>query len=71
MKFIFIPGLGVDSRIFEKQLAVLPDSVAIDWIEPLPGERLEEYAKRLAQTVTPSSRCIVVGLSFGGMLAPY
>ena len=34
-------------------------------------ERLEEYAKRLVQTVTPSCRCIVVGLSFGGMLAPY
>ncbi len=71
MQFIFVPGLGADSRIFEKVLPSLPDSAAIDWIEPLPVERLEEYAKRLVQTVTPSSRCIVVGLSFGGMLAPY
>ena len=71
MQFIFVPGLGADSRIFEKELSSLPDSAAIDWIEPLPVERLEEYAKRLVQTVTPSSRCIVVGLSFGGMLAPY
>ena len=71
MQFIFIPGLGVDSRIFEKVLSSLPDSVAVDWIEPLPGERLEEYARRLAQTVTPSLGCIVVGFSFGGTLAPY
>ena len=71
MQFIFVPGLGADSRIFEKVLPSLPDSAAIDWIEPLPVERLEEYAKRLVQTVTPSSRCIVVGFSFGGTLAPY
>jgi pimeloyl-ACP methyl ester carboxylesterase len=71
MQFIFVSGLGADSRIFEKELAALPGSAAVDWIEPLPAERLEEYARRLAQTVTPSSRCIVVGLSFGGTLAPY
>ncbi|MBQ2620745.1 MAG: alpha/beta hydrolase [Thermoguttaceae bacterium] len=71
MKFIFVPGFGVDSRIFDKVLSALPDSAAVDWIEPLSGERLEEYARRLAQTVTPSSGCIVVGFSFGGTLAPY
>lgn len=71
MKFIFVPGFGVDSRIFDKVLSALPDSAAVDWIEPLPGERLEEFARRLAQTVPPSPGCIVVGFSFGGTLAPY
>ena len=71
MQFIFVPGLGADSRIFVNELTCFQGSIAIDWIPPLPSERLEEYAKRLAQSITPIRPCVVVGLSFGGMLAPY
>lgn len=71
MRFIFIPGLGADARVFEEYVKAFPDSVVLEWLSPRPAEDLETYARRLARSVTPSPPCIVVGLSFGGMLAPY
>lgn len=71
MRFIFIPGLGADARVFEEYVKVFPDSVVLEWLSPMPAEDLETYARRLARSVTPSPPCIVVGLSLGGMLAPY
>ncbi len=75
--FVFLPGLGADHRLFENQTAVFPNSCAIDWIDPLPKETLEEYAVRLAALIRveldqrPPSPVIVCGLSLGGMIAPY
>ncbi|MBR0192149.1 MAG: alpha/beta hydrolase [Thermoguttaceae bacterium] len=71
MRFVFIPGLGADARVFEEYVKAFPDSVVLEWLPPTPTENLETYARRLARSVTPSPPCIVVGLSFGGMLAPY
>lgn len=71
MRFVFIPGLGADARVFEEYVKSFPDSVVLEWLSPMPAENLETYARRLARSVTPSPPCIVVGLSFGGMLAPY
>ncbi len=71
MRFVFIPGLGADARVFEEYVKAFPDSVVLEWLPPMPAEDLETYARRLARSVTPSPPCIVVGLSFGGMLAPY
>ncbi|MGV3463726.1 MAG: hypothetical protein ACO1OT_00340, partial [Heyndrickxia sp.] len=41
----------------------------MDWITPLPGESLENYAMRLSTGIDTSSPFYLVGLSFGGMLA--
>lgn len=40
----------------------------IDWIDPLPNETIENYAKRLSAFITTPNP-ILVGLSFGGMMA--
>lgn len=75
--FVFLPGLGADHRLFKYQTAAFPNSYAADWIDPLPGESLEQYAVRFAETIRlelnqrPSAPVIVCGLSLGGMIAPY
>ena len=74
---VFLPGLGADHRLFKHQTAAFPNSYAADWIDPLPGERLEQYAVRFAVEIRteldkrPSAPVAVCGLSLGGMTAPY
>jgi predicted alpha/beta hydrolase family esterase len=66
----FISGLGADERIFKK--IVLPDNVIINhihWIEPLPQEAIQEYCKRLLPQIDVNNKFILIGLSFGGMVA--
>jgi pimeloyl-ACP methyl ester carboxylesterase len=66
---VFLTGLGADHRLFKHQTAAFPDSVALDWIEPNPGEVLEDYAVRLADTLLELQKPIIVcGLSLGGMI---
>lgn len=66
---ILLPGMAVDFRIFEAQLAAFPNLKVQPWIEPLPRESLPAYAARLALVVDPGCPCIVGGASFGGIVA--
>ena len=74
---VFLPGVGANHRLFRYQTATFPNSYAVDWIDPLPGEALEQYAVRLAEAIRselgkrPTAPIIVCGLSLGGMMAPY
>ncbi|RFS13691.1 alpha/beta hydrolase [Emticicia sp. C21] len=69
MKHIYIfSGLGVDERVFKYLDFTGFDVTFIKWIKPDENERIEDYAKRLtAQIITPIP--ILIGLSFGGMMA--
>lgn len=70
MKTYFISGLGADKRAFDKiELPAGYEAVYLDWIPPLPEEQLEQYAVRFAQKIDASVPFMLVGLSFGGMLA--
>ncbi len=75
--FVFLPGLGDDHRLYKNQVAVFPNSIAVDWIAPMPLEKLEDYAVRFAQAIKeqlkdgPDAPVVVCGLSLGGMIAPY
>ena len=65
-----IPGLGVDERMF----AFLPldpalKQTVIKWITPLPHEKLDHYAARLLPQVPVTESLILIGVSFGGILA--
>ena len=65
-----IPGLGSDERLFEK--LSFPDGytmVALNHIPAHEGERLKEYAKRMAQQIDQSEPFVLLGMSFGGMIA--
>lgn len=68
MKVYFISGLGANSRAFNFLDLTFCEPVFIEWIEPLPRESLEHYAMRLKENITESNP-VVVGVSFGGMLA--
>lgn len=73
-KLILLPGTGVDRRLFKYQTEALPDSVAIDWITPLPDESFEAYASRLVDAVpalAAAKGSVVCGVSLGGVVAPH
>jgi len=67
-KVYFISGLGADKRVFSFLNLSFCEPVYIDWIEPLKNESLESYALRLRHKI-PQTDPIIVGISFGGMLA--
>ena len=70
MNVYFISGLGADKKAFERiRLSAKYCIRHLDWIEPLKGETLNEYAKRLAARIYTSQPYCIVGLSMGGMIA--
>ncbi|MGB3200651.1 MAG: alpha/beta hydrolase [Nodosilinea sp.] len=64
----FISGLGADWRVFHRLQLKGYRPVHIRWERPCWGESIEHYAQRLLAQVT-TERPILVGLSFGGLVA--
>ncbi len=64
----FISGLGADWRVFQRLVLEGCRPVHIAWERPQRGEPIEQYARRLLAQVTTASP-ILVGLSFGGLMA--
>jgi len=64
----FISGLGADKRIFSALDLSYCDPHFVEWITPEIKEPLQQYAKRLRQTI-PEENPLIIGMSFGGMLA--
>ena len=70
MRVYFISGLGADKRAFYKiKLPPGYQAVFLDWIVPLAGENFPDYAKRFSQSIKQDEEFVLIGLSFGGMLA--
>ncbi|MDR2344835.1 MAG: alpha/beta hydrolase [Planctomycetaceae bacterium] len=75
---VFVPGLGADHRLFKYQTEYFPNSIAVNWIDPIANETLEEYAVRMATEIRSklppeidNHTIVICGLSLGGMIAPY
>ncbi len=67
MRAIFLPGVGVDARLFAPQRA-LPFRFRVPaWLPIRPGEELPGYADRMAVRLGRAD--VLVGISFGGILA--
>ncbi len=68
-KIYFISGLGADERVF--QFLDLPgyQGIPVVWEKPLPGESLSGYAARLLTQIDTQRRVILIGVSFGGIIA--
>ena len=65
-----ISGLCADERLFHNLKVNHPAPRHIQWIRPLPYEKLSDYAKRLLPQIEASEEPpILIGLSFGGMVA--
>lgn len=70
MNAYFISGLGADKRIFSKlKLHESINIIHIDWIKPAGKESLASYAERLSKEINKAEPFILVGVSFGGMIA--
>ena len=69
MKNIYvISGLGADERVFFKTNFGNNKVTHIHWLTPLQNESIEAYALRLCTHIHDKNP-ILVGLSFGGMMA--
>ena len=70
MRAYLISGLGADRRAFYKiKLPRGYQAVYLDWITPLPNESFPDYAKRFSEAIKQDEDFVLIGLSFGGMLA--
>jgi len=69
-KAYFISGLGADRQAFKNiKLPAQYESVFLDWIPPEKDEILSSYARRFSTLIKNDDAFILIGLSFGGMLA--
>ncbi len=67
--YLLLPGLNGDLRIFDRLASQLSPSIAIAWIAPLRRESIAAYAERLSMSVPRTEDEVVVGVSFGGIIA--
>lgn len=63
-----ISGLGADKRVFNFLELDYP-FVAIEWIKPNLNESIKSYAIRLSKSIDTSTDFILIGVSFGGLIA--
>ncbi|TGL49757.1 alpha/beta hydrolase [Leptospira wolffii] len=70
MKNIYlISGLGADERVFRNIDFNGENPKYIHWINPHIDESLESYSMRLLEQVDSETDLILVGVSFGGIIA--
>jgi pimeloyl-ACP methyl ester carboxylesterase len=64
----FISGLGADSSVFQSLKLGDYEQVHVQWLPPLEGESLQDYAGRLIEQIQTDDPTLI-GLSFGGIVA--
>lgn len=67
-KIYVFSGLGADRRVFER-LIIPGELVYIEWLTPFSRENLQQYSKRLIKANNIEPDQILLGVSFGGMVA--
>ncbi|KLU07606.1 hypothetical protein RISK_000684 [Rhodopirellula islandica] len=65
---VLLSGLAADARVFTPQKIAFPQLHCPAWLPPHRQESIDEYAKRIADTLEEGP-CIVGGASFGGIVA--
>lgn len=69
MKHLYLfSGLGADHRVFQFLNLEGFKVTYIQWLTPISQETMEQYASRLTSQIV-SEKPVLVGLSFGGMMA--
>lgn len=69
MKKIYcISGIGADHRIFQFLSVPNYELIHLPWLKPIIDESLISYARRLSEGIV-EEEFILLGVSFGGMLA--
>ncbi|HEY8400606.1 MAG TPA: alpha/beta hydrolase [Cytophagaceae bacterium] len=65
----FIPGLGANHLLFQKQAEAGISFKVLEYIPAMKGESLDSYVRRFAQRINDKENCILLGVSFGAMIA--
>lgn len=68
-KAYFIPGLAFNEEVLQPILNEGLQIETINWIEPLPNESIKSYAARMSESIPISDSVIMIGHSFGGVIA--
>jgi len=68
-RFVLIPGMGADGRLFEPQRRYGFQFDVPILTEPKRRDTLADYAARIRDQLDLAGPCVVGGVSFGGMLA--
>ena len=69
MKNLFLlSGLGADRRVFDYLNLPGHNLHHVNWVQPIRGETISDYAGRLASQIHGDNP-ILIGVSFGGMIA--
>lgn len=68
MKIFTISGLGADERVF-KNLTLESQMIHIPWLPFEKKDTMRKYALRLVEQFNITKQDVLVGVSFGGMLA--
>ena len=68
MKCYCISGLGADKRAF-KYLSINHELIHVEWIKPTKNESISNYSKRLSSQINTKEPFMLLGLSFGGIIA--
>lgn len=70
IKTYFISGLGADHRVFSKlELDPRIQIIHLPWLKPEDDESIEHYAGRMAANIEDPAHSVLLGLSFGGVMA--
>ncbi|EJP15850.1 hypothetical protein LEP1GSC080_1201 [Leptospira interrogans str. FPW2026] len=70
MKHLYlISGLGADERVFKNLDFGENDLKYIFWVDPRANEEIFSYCKRLSKQISKSEEIILIGVSFGGIVA--
>ena len=65
----YISGLGADDRVFKFLQLQDVNEKFIRWIKPDEQESLSDYCKRLTSQIDPADGIVLIGISFGGIVA--
>lgn len=68
MKIYAISGLGADERVFDF-LKLDAELIPLVWITPHKNESLASYTNRFSEKINTTEPYIILGLSFGGLVA--
>lgn len=69
MRLVLFPGMGADARMYDGLRRRGLRFTVPPWLNPLPGDDLERYARRYVAAGLVQDGDVVGGSSFGGMLA--
>jgi pimeloyl-ACP methyl ester carboxylesterase len=65
----YISGLGADERVFKFLELKDVNEKLIRWVPPQRQELLSDYCKRLVSQIDLNDEIVLVGVSFGGIVA--